>query len=145
MSIMNGSCLDSAGCGLLSGHGSLSTIDLLLKLAFGEPVTQADALRLLHSQPDRDQSARLERVSRVKARDSALKEAADILGGDGLGAWIVAGRVADAIDRFEVRLWPRLKAGIGCDLSPSDVAIYRAFLTGGRVPKTQRMLYDLLK
>lgn len=122
-----------------------SAIGLLLRLAFGEEVTSAEALRLLHSTPDRDELQRLERAARIKARDAALREAAQALGGDSPGAWVLAGRLADAIERFEYRMWPRLVAGVDLELSPSETAIYRAFLAGDRVPKTARWLYELLK
>lgn len=122
----------------------LTSFDLLLRLASGESVTQAEALRILHSHADRGDVQRLERSARLKARDSALLEAAAVLGADHPGAWVLAGRMALAVARFESRLWPRVRAGLDCDLAPSDAAIHRAFLTGERVPKTQRRLYDLL-
>jgi len=122
----------------------MTSFDVVLRLASGETVTQADALRLLHSHADRDELQRLERSARIKARDGSLIEAAVVLGADSPGAWILAGRLADAVTRFESRLWARLRAGMECELSPSDAAIHRAFLTGERVPKTQRRLYDLL-
>lgn len=121
-----------------------TSFDLVLQLAVGETVTQAEALRLLHNHPDRDESQRLERMARIKARDRAMIDAALVLGADDPCTWILAGRLADAIDRFESRLWPRLRAGLDCELSPADAAIHRAFLAGERVPKTQRRLYDLL-
>lgn len=129
---------------LVRGGGD-SAIELLLRLAFGEVVTQEEALRLLHRAPDRDEAQRVERAERIKARDSALRRAGEVLGGDSPGAWVVAGRLANGIERFECRLWPRLKGGVQLDLSLSDVEIYRAFLTGERVPKTPRWLYELLK
>ena len=114
-------------------------------MVFDGDVTRSDVLRVLHNIPEKDEAQRCDRVARIKARDAALYDAATTLGSDSPGAWVVAGRVADAIDRFEVRTWPRLKAGMACDLSPSEESIYRAFLTGERVPKTARRLYDLLK
>lgn len=122
----------------------LTGFDLVLRLAAGQEVKQADALRILHSQSDRDDVQRLERLARLKARDSALLEAAAVLGADNPGAWVLAGRLALAVERFESRLWARLRSGAAFDLAPSDSAIHRAFLTGERVPKTQRRLYDLL-
>lgn len=123
---------------------AMTSFDVVLRLASGETVTQADALRLLHNHPDRDESQRLERFARIRARDCALIDAALVLGVDSPGAWVLAGRLADAVVRFESRLWARLRAGLACELSPSDAAIHRAFLSGERVSKTQRRLYDLL-
>lgn len=123
---------------------AMTSFDVVLRLASGEAVTQADALRVLHDRTDRDDLQRLERAARIKARDGALIEAALMLGVDNPGAWVLAGRLADAVVRFESRLWARLRNGLECELSPSDVAIHRAFLAGERVPKTQRRLYDLL-
>ena len=123
---------------------ALTSFDVMLRLASGGTVTQADALQLLHNHPDRDDSQRLERAARIKARNGALLDAATMLGADGPGTWIVAGRLSSAIRRFESRLWPRLRAGMACELSPCDGAIHCAFLTGERIPKTQRRLYDLL-
>lgn len=123
---------------------AMTSFDVVLRLASGESVTQADALRVLHNHPDRDESQRLERCARIKARDGALIDAALVLGVDNPGAWVLAGRLADAVARFESRLWAPLRAGLECELSPSDAAIHRAFLAGERVPKTQRRLYDLL-
>lgn len=121
-----------------------SSIDLLLRLACGEPVTQADALSVLHQGIDRADLRRLDRVARRKARDAALLECALLLGADCPGPWVTAGRLEAAIKRFESRVWPRLRAGIVRQLGPVDAALHRAFLTGERIPKTQRRLYDLL-
>ena len=121
-----------------------SGIELLLRMAFGEPVTQADALSVLHQGIDRADVQRLDRVARRKARDSALLECALLLGADCPGPWVTAGRLEAAIKRFECRMWPRLRAGIVRQLGPVDAALHRAFLTGERIPRTQRRLYDSL-
>ncbi len=121
-----------------------SGIDLLLRLACGEPVTQADALSVLHQGIDRADVQRLDRVARRKARDSALLECGALLGADRPGPWAVAERLEAAIKRFESRVWPQLRAGIVRQLGPVDAALHRAFLTGERIPRTQRRLYDLL-
>ena len=121
-----------------------SGIDLLLRLACGEPVTQADALSVLHQAIDRDDVQRLDRVARRKARDAALLECARVLAADDPGPWAVAKRLEAAIKRFDGRVWPRLRGGMPCDLGPCDMALHRAFLSGERIPKTQRRLYDLL-
>lgn len=122
-----------------------SSIELLLRLACGERVTQADALRVLHNSHAIDDFSRHERIARVKARDAALVDAACVLGADDPGAWRVAVRLASAVKRFEAVAWIRLRAGLQCELSPVDAALHRAFLTGLRVPRTPRGLYELLK
>lgn len=122
-----------------------SVIALMLRLACGDVVTAEEALRALHAMCDRMEAPRLERIERIKARNAALRRAGAILGADSPGAWVAARRLADAIDRFESRVWPRLRAGVLLDLSPSEIEIHCAFLTGGRIPKTTRGLYELLK
>ena len=121
-----------------------TSITLLLRLALGEPVTQADALSVLHQAIDRADVQRLDRVARRKARDAALLECARVLAADDRGPWTVAERLEAAIKRFDGRVWPRLRAGMPCDLGPCDMALHRAFLSGERIPRTQRRLYDLL-
>ena len=123
----------------------MTAVEVLLRLAFGRSVTQSQALEALHNTPvDPSEAARLERVARIKARNEALRDAADELGYP--GAWAAAGRLEAAIARFESRLWPRLRAGlVACnDLAPHEQALYRAWLSGAHVPRTQRRLYDLL-
>ncbi len=123
----------------------MSGFEVLLRLALGEQVTQTEALAVLYRDAcSRDGVARMERVARIKARDNALCDAAAVLGVDGPGTWVLAARLEAAVGRFDARIWPRLRAGVQCDLAPSDAALHRAFLTGERVPHTQRRLYDLL-
>lgn len=123
----------------------MTAIEVILNAAFGRPVTQADALEVLHGAlEDHTDAARLDRVARIKARNEALRDAADELGSDTPGAWALAGLLETAIVRFESRTWPRLKAGLPCTLAPSERALYRAWLSGAHVPRTQRRLYDLL-
>ena len=122
----------------------MSTLfSMALRLASGEIVTPAEARKLLHADFDRQDAARLERCDRIRCRNQALREAAGELGA-GIGAWALAERLEAAVLRFESRIWPRLKAGFECELSPSDECLYRAFLTGQHVPRTQRRLYDLV-
>ena len=117
---------------------------LALRIACGDPVTQAEARSVLAAGVDCEDTARLDRFQRRKARDEALRDAADELGGEGLGAWALAELLEAAVLRFESRVWPRLRAGLECTLSPSDEALYRAYLSGQHIPRTQRRLYDLL-
>ncbi len=89
-----------------------------------------------------DVALRLDRISRMLARDCALRHAAWILGPQG-DPWAQAGRLAAAVRRFEGRVLPRLRASEV--LAPLDAAIWSAFRATGRVPKSQRQLYDLLR
>lgn len=88
----------------------------------------------------------LDRSSRLRERNSALREAANILRGDDLQyTWATAGRLAKSIKRFESRIQPVLRFKPFHELSPVDAAIARAFLCGVPLPKTQRKLWDFLK
>ncbi len=78
-----------------------------------------------------------------KSRSSA-KNICCVYVAAGIGAWALAERLEAAVLRFESRLSPRSKAGFEFELSPSDECLYRAFLTGQHVPRTQRRLYDLV-
>ena len=123
-----------------------TTFDLALTIAEGGTVTPADARRCLYQHPGIDGLARLDRHARRKARDRALIEAAQALDTGGDHAWTLACRLKDAIQRFESRVWPRLRAGMNHgELPPSEAAIHRALMAGGRVPRTDQGLYDVLK
>lgn len=118
----------------------MSAIDILIRVATGQAVTPQEAQTALHSD-----CAGTDRTARVRARNRALLEAAEALALDNPCTWILAQRLERAIQRFSTRVWPLLRAGAHRgELSPADAALYRAFLTGARVPRTQRRLYDLL-
>lgn len=124
-----------------------SGFDVVLSLAIGGKVTQTQALAiLLREAQDRPGGcARADRAHRVRARNRALLDAGTALAGDNPSPWVLAGRLEQAIARFKARLWPLLCAGLHRgELSPHEAALHRAFLTGERVPGTQRRLYDLL-
>jgi hypothetical protein len=124
-----------------------SAQELLLRIASGEAVSPEDAQRCLAAGVLGAESARMARARSIRARNAALRDAAATLAHDAPGPWECAQRLQAAIARFEAVKWPRLRAGLGCDdLSPSEQALRRAFLAGGgRVPRTDRMLYELLK
>lgn len=109
------------------------TIEITIRLATGEAVSQNDARAALTSDTD-------ERTARCQIRNRALSKAAQILGADDPGVWRIAERLAAAVLRFETRVKPRLDAGAVFDLAPVDACLYRAFLSGIRVPRTQRRL-----
>lgn len=120
-------------------------LDLLLELA----ILDDRMMLLLRSAADSDnfyQAAGLDRSSRMRVRDAALAEAFGILSADGCGPWTSAKRLAEAVQRFNLYVWPRLGTpGRRFDLSPVDSALHRAFLTGEPVPASDRYLYALLK
>lgn len=88
----------------------------------------------------------LDRASRVRARDAALRKAADLVSPKSKSPWIQAGALEAAIKRFSCTLWPRIKAGVDVGpLGPSDAELGLAFRACGKVPKTQRHLYNMLK
>ena len=118
----------------------MTAIEVLLNLAKGQQVTAQEAQAALHSC-----CTGTDRPARIRARNHALQQAAAALGFDSPSPWVLAGRLEQAIARFETRLWPLLRAGLHRGgLSPHEAALHRAFLTGERVPGTQRRLYDLL-
>lgn len=122
-------------------------IEILMRLVAGEIVTKEEVLRVLHksSNCEKSEARRLDRHARRKIRDQLILEAATVLGVDVKDPWKSAERLEIAVERFETRVWPRLKAGISTgQLSPVDSALYRAFLTGERIVSTQRKIYDFL-
>lgn len=127
-------------------HG-YSPRDLLLRIARGDNVSADEARRCLAGGDFGPEGARLDRARARKARDTALRQAADNLAHDAPCLWTLATRLQAAVRRFEARLWPRLRLGLQCgELSPSDEALHLAFLAaGGKVPRSDRALYELLK
>lgn len=111
----------------------MSAIEITIRLATGEAVSPAEAREALASETD-------ERTVRCQIRNRALSKAAQILGADDPGAWRIAERLAAAVLRFESRVKPRLDAGAVIDLAPVDLCLFKAFLSGIRVPRTQRRL-----
>ncbi len=118
----------------------MTAIELLLNLATGQPVTPQEAQAALCRG-----YAGTDRPARIRARNRALLDAADLLAIDRPGTWPLAQRLEAAIERFRGRVWPMLRVGLHRELSPVESALYRAFLTGERVPGTARHLYALLK
>lgn len=89
-----------------------------------------------------DQALRLDRASRLRARDQALRQAAAALG-ECSSTWSCAVALAAAVRRFESRVLPKMYPG--SDLPPLDQALAEAFAMGVRVPATERALFDLLR
>lgn len=89
----------------------------------------------------------LTRGALVKARDAAMREAAQGLGADGCNTWILAKRLSAQIARFESRYWPRLRAGLPVEgLSPVDAALHRVLQAEVRVRaiRSKRKVYEWL-
>lgn len=91
-----------------------------------------------------DQALSLDRASRLRERNQALRDAAALLTGDD-GPWRCACRLEGAIKRYESRIAPLLERGQALPLSPIDEALRRAFDTGQRVPTTARNLFELIR
>ena len=121
--------------------------DLLQRAADGEPVAlpQALARTLLAAPSDAELASALglTRAQRIKTRDQHLIAAAQLLD-DGCAVWHLAGRLAQAIQRFRRRLLPALRAGAELDLSPVEAELWRAFRVGTRHLLCRRRLYELL-
>lgn len=79
---------------------------------------------------------RLDRASRVRIRDDALRAAAALLTLGEDAPWTVAGRLAAAVVRHERKR--------GDPSTPLEVALTKAFSTGVRVPSTARQLYAII-
>lgn len=83
-----------------------------------------------------DISLGLDRCSRVRARDAALRRAARLLTLGDEGPWVVAGRLANAVARFERKR--------GEPATALESALADAFAAGVGVPRTERHLYNLI-
>lgn len=119
-----------------------TTFEVALKIANGEYVSKSEALEVLVSCPDADCG---DRGARIRARNMALQEAAVFLGADGAREWVVAERLEHAVLRFRCGMWRRIKYGAILPMAPSEKALKKAFLSGVRIPTTQRRLYPLIR
>lgn len=127
---------------------TVDTLLLLTRAAKGDAVElPADlAAALLQAAPaDLPVLLGLDRASRTRRRNAALARAAALLAADGCGAWIAAGRLAAAIERFERALWPALLGGAHLELSDIEHALREAFATGATPVTCQRRLFELLR
>jgi hypothetical protein len=75
----------------------------------------------------------------------ALQEAAFFLGADGASEWVVAERLEHAVLRFRCGMWRRIKYGAILPMTPSEKALKKAFLTGMKIPTTQRRIWDVIR
>ncbi|PTD96394.1 hypothetical protein [Pseudothauera lacus] len=104
----------------------------------------AEGMRKHLAGDDLQHSLGLDRASRVRERNKALQEAAELLAGDD-DPWRCAGRLEAAVKRFEARILPLLLRDPQLPISPVDKALRRAFDSGLRVPGTARNLYELIR
>ena len=90
-----------------------------------------------------DRALRLDRASRVRHRNRALRDAAALLD-DGGSRWALAARLEKAVKRFESRIWPRIRNELAPDLGDIDEALRRAFAADAGMLRCQRAIYELL-
>jgi hypothetical protein len=84
-----------------------------------------------------ENALRLDRASRIRARDDALRRAAALLTLADDGPWNVALRLAQAVARHERKR--------GEPSTPLEAALAAAFAAGVRVPATPRQLYEICR
>ena len=105
----------------------------------------ADAMRRhLSGDDDLEHAFGLDRASRLRERNQALRDAAALLERDD-GPWRCALRLEAAIRRYESRIKPLVARDPYTPLAPIDAALRRAFDTGQRVPTTARNLFELIR
>lgn len=83
-----------------------------------------------------DMALRLDRASRKRARDDALRRAADMLRLGNAGPWVVAGRLLQAVKRHH-----RMRDAPATML---EIAVGEACTAGVRVPDSQQGLFDII-
>ena len=87
---------------------------------------------------------RLDAPTRLRARNRALRQAADLLDVPGRTPWKAAAELRKSIRRYEAHIVPLLTRDPRHTLGPVDSCLQRAAASGYRLPKTQRQLYYLL-
>ena len=121
----------------------MNTIGLLLSMAETNPEIERMLVAAAKAD-DWQQAIGLDRAARTKVRNAALIEAASVLSADGCCTWKTAQRLSDAIARFQSRVLPQIVVGAHSELTPSDRAIRRAWMTGERLPGSVTWLYESL-
>lgn len=104
----------------------------------------ADGLRRHLAGDDLEHAFGLDRASRLRERNQALRDAAALLERDD-GPWRCALRLEAAIRRYESRIRPLVTRAQYTPLAPIDEALRRAFDTGQRIPTTARNLFELIR
>ena len=127
----------------------MQTIDLARLAAAGDLPPEvrewiAEAMRRHLAGEELDRAFGLDRASRLRQRNQALRDAAALLAADGAAPWPVAVRLSAAVARFQSRVLPLYRRDPKTELAPVDNALHRAHLTGCRLPTTARQLHDLI-
>ena len=86
------------------------------------------------------QALGLDRTSRIRARNAALTQAAEVLAPGAGSSWETARRLAAAVVRFRSRVWDHCQRNPD-GLGPVDRALRIAFLTGEKVPCSVKRLH----
>ncbi len=103
-----------------------------------------DAMRRYLAGEELDAAFGLDRASRLRQRNQALRDAATLLAADGAAPWQVAVRLEKAIARFQARVLPMYHRNPTTELAPVDEALRLAHLTGCRLPTTARQLHGVI-
>lgn len=107
------------------------------------------ALQAWRNGEDLDCALGLAGTQAVRARNAAIRRAADLLDREGaLSAWARAGRVEAAVRHYEAVVWPRRGSPRATD-SPLKLAMHE-WLTlegaeGVRPVRVQRALYNIVR
>lgn len=128
---------------LIHTGGEMNVIEIAVIASTGALENQQTALECLHK-TCKAEYRYSEKQLQKQARDSFILEAADVLGTDATDRWTLSGRILQAVERFKTYRWPRIRAGMYESLSPSERALYRAFVCGAKIPSSQRSYYRLL-
>jgi len=121
----------------------MNVIEIAVIASTGTLENQHNALEYLHNSCKAEYRYS-EKQLRKQARDNFILEAANILGADTCDKWTLSGRIMQAVDRFNSVKLPRILRGGYETLSPSENAIYKAILTGAKMPTSQRTFWRLL-
>lgn len=140
---------------MLSSQGSVTSLRLVEQTIAGNVDREttdwlaAGFTKWMAGDGDLDSCLFLDRASRLRQRNAALFEACRILddasdASDASGAWLLAGRLASAIRRYQKRIAPILRRNPDYSIGDLDRALHTA-CSAGRPPATQRRLYDLIR
>lgn len=135
---------------MLNSHGSVTSLRLVEQTIAGNVDSEttdwlaAGFTKWMAGNGDLDSCLFLDRASRLRQRNAALFEACRILDDDDCGAWILAGRLASAIRRYQKRIAPILRRNPDYSIGDLDRALHTA-CSAGRPPATQRRLFDLIR
>ena len=105
----------------------------------------ADGMRRhLAGDTDLPHALGLDRASRLRQRNAALRDAAALVA-PGAEPWPAAVRLAAAVRHYEGSTAPLIARDPARELAPLHQALRRAFDAGERVPRTARNLYEVIR